>query len=67
MLTNGIGVSVAEDAATITYDNDDCRAMAGTTRSLLANMVKGVQRVGKSGCCSTALVIVQRPQVSQST
>ena len=42
MLTNGIGVSVAEDVATITYDNDDCRAMAGTTRSLLANMVKGV-------------------------
>ena len=42
MLTSGIGVSVAEDVATITYDNDDCSAMAGTTRSLLANMVKGV-------------------------
>ena len=42
MLTSGIGVSVAEDVATITYESDDCRAMAGTTRSLLANMVKGV-------------------------
>ena len=37
MLTSGIGVSVAEDVATITYDNDECRAMAGTTRSLLAD------------------------------
>jgi large subunit ribosomal protein L6 len=41
-LTDGIGVSVADDAATITYEGDAVRAMAGTTRSLLANMVKGV-------------------------
>jgi len=41
-LTDGIGVSVADDAATITYDGDAVRARAGTTRSLLANMVKGV-------------------------
>ena len=41
-LTDGVGVNVEEDVATITYDGDDCRAMAGTTRSLLANMVKGV-------------------------
>ena len=41
-LTDGIGVSVADDAATITCEGDAVRAMAGTTRSLLANMVKGV-------------------------
>lgn len=41
-LTDGVGVNVEQDVATITYDGDDCRAMAGTTRSLLANMVKGV-------------------------
>ena len=41
-LTDGIGVSVEEDVATITFDGDAKRAMAGTTRSLLANMVKGV-------------------------
>ena len=41
-LTDGVGVNVDQDVATITYDGDDCRAMAGTTRSLLANMVKGV-------------------------
>ena len=41
-LTDGVGVNVEEDVATITYDGDSKRAMAGTTRSLLANMVKGV-------------------------
>ena len=41
-LTEGIGVNVAEDVATITYDGDERRAMAGTTRALVANMVKGV-------------------------
>jgi large subunit ribosomal protein L6 len=41
-LTDGIGVNVEEDVATITFDGDAKRAMAGTTRSLLANMVKGV-------------------------
>ena len=41
-LTDGVGVNVEEDVATITYDGDNNRAMAGTTRSLLANMVKGV-------------------------
>ena len=41
-LTDGVGVNVEEDLATITYEGDNNRAMAGTTRSLLANMVKGV-------------------------
>ena len=41
-LTHGVGVNVEEDVATITYEGDSHRAMAGTTRSLLANMVKGV-------------------------
>ena len=41
-LTDGIGVNVEEESATITHDGDINRAMAGTTRSLLANMVKGV-------------------------
>jgi large subunit ribosomal protein L6 len=41
-LTEGVGVNVVEDVATITFEGDAQRAMAGTTRSLLANMVKGV-------------------------
>ena len=41
-LTDGVGVNVEDDVANITYDGDSSRAMAGTTRSLLANMVKGV-------------------------
>jgi large subunit ribosomal protein L6 len=41
-LTDGVGVNVEGDFVTITYDGDSSRAMAGTTRSLLANMVKGV-------------------------
>ena len=41
-LTDGVGVNVEEDVATITYEGDSHRAMAGTTRSLLANMVIGV-------------------------
>ncbi len=41
-LTDGVGVNVEEDVATIIYEGDSRRAMAGTTRSLLANMVKGV-------------------------
>ncbi len=41
-LTDGVGVNVEEDVATITYEGDNNRAMAGTTRSLLANMVRGV-------------------------
>ena len=41
-LTDGVGVNVEEEVATITYEGDSHRAMAGTIRSLLANMVKGV-------------------------
>ena len=41
-LTEGVGVNVEEDVATITFEGDGQRAMAGTTRSLLANRVKGV-------------------------
>ena len=41
-LTDGVGVNVEEDVATITYEGDSHRAMAATTRSLLLNMVKGV-------------------------
>ena len=41
-LTDGVGVNVEDKVVTITYDGDSSRAMAGTTRSLLANMVKGV-------------------------
>ena len=41
-LTDGVGVNLEDDVATITYEGDNNRAMAGTTRSLLANMVKGV-------------------------
>ena len=31
-LTDGVGVNVEEDVATITYEGDSYRAMAGTTR-----------------------------------
>ena len=41
-LVEGVDVNVDEGMATITFDGDAQRAMAGTTRSLLANMVKGV-------------------------
>ena len=41
-LTDGIGIDVKEDVAQITYDFDTNRAMAGTTRALLNNLVVGV-------------------------
>lgn len=43
-LPEGIGLDVADNAATIQYDFDTNRAMAGTTRSLLNNMVVGVSQ-----------------------
>jgi large subunit ribosomal protein L6 len=39
---DGIGVDVSDDTAQITYDYDTNRAMAGTTRALLNNLVVGV-------------------------
>ena len=41
-LTDGIGVEVNGDVAQIIYDFDTNRAMAGTTRALLNNLVVGV-------------------------
>mgnify|MGYP006261533643 FL=1 len=41
-LTDGIGIDVDEGVAQITYDFDTNRAMAGTTRALLNNLVVGV-------------------------
>ena len=41
-LTDGIGIDVNEGFAQITYDFDTNRAMAGTTRALLNNLVVGV-------------------------
>jgi large subunit ribosomal protein L6 len=41
-LPEGIGLEVADGSATVQYDFDTNRAMAGTTRSLLNNMVVGV-------------------------
>ena len=41
-LTDGIGIDVNEGVAQITYDCDTNRAMAGTTRALLNNLVVGV-------------------------
>ena len=41
-LTDGIGIDVNEGVAQITYDFDTNRAMAGTTRALLSNLVVGV-------------------------
>ena len=41
-LTDGIGIDVNKGVAQITYDFDTNRAMAGTTRALLNNLVVGV-------------------------
>ena len=41
-LTDGIGIDVNEGVAQIIYDFDTNRAMAGTTRALLNNLVVGV-------------------------
>ena len=41
-LTDGIGIDVNEGVAQITYDFGTNRAMAGTTRALLNNLVVGV-------------------------
>ena len=41
-LTDGIDIDVNEGVAQITYDFDTNRAMAGTTRALLNNLVVGV-------------------------
>ncbi len=41
-LTDGIGIDVNEGVAQVTYDFDTNRAMAGTTRALLNNLVVGV-------------------------
>jgi large subunit ribosomal protein L6 len=41
-LTDGIGIDVNEGVAQVTFDFDTNRAMAGTTRALLNNLVVGV-------------------------
>ena len=41
-LTDGISIDVNDGVAQITYDFDTNRAMAGTTRALLNNLVVGV-------------------------
>ncbi len=41
-LVEGIQVSQDDNVLTFTYDSDKLKAMAGTTRSLVNNMVKGV-------------------------
>jgi len=41
-LTDGIGINVDGEVAQVTYDFDTNRAMAGTTRALLNNLVVGV-------------------------
>jgi large subunit ribosomal protein L6 len=41
-LTQGIQVTQDDNVLSFTYDNDKLSAMAGTTRALLNNMVKGV-------------------------
>ena len=41
-LSEGIQVSQDDNALTFAYDSDKLKAMAGTTRALVNNMVKGV-------------------------
>ena len=46
-LVEGIQVSQDNNVLTIAYDSDKFRAMAGTTRALLNNMVIGVSQGGE--------------------
>lgn len=41
VLADGVQVSQDDNVLTVSYE-EQCRAMAGTTRALVANMVKGV-------------------------
>jgi len=41
-LVEGVKISQEENVLTFAYDSDQHKAMAGTTRSLVSNMVKGV-------------------------
>jgi large subunit ribosomal protein L6 len=41
-LVNGVNLAVEDGQAQVTFEQDQDRAMAGTTRSLLSNMVVGV-------------------------
>ncbi len=41
-LVDGIDVSQDDNALTVKYESDQYKAMAGTTRALINNMVKGV-------------------------
>lgn len=41
-LQDGISVSQEDGVVTFAYDSDKVKAMAGTTRALFSNMVKGV-------------------------
>jgi len=41
-LKDGIEVKQEDNVLSISYDNDGMKAMAGTTRALINNMVKGV-------------------------
>ncbi len=41
-LLDGVSVNQEDNALQVAFDGDKSKAMAGTTRALLANMVKGV-------------------------
>ena len=41
-LVEGVQINQDDNVLTFGYDNDKCKAMAGTTRALVSNMVKGV-------------------------
>ena len=43
-VSEGIQVSQDDNVLTFTYDSDKLKAMAGTTRALVNNMVKGVTK-----------------------
>lgn len=43
-LGDGIQVSQDDNVLTIAYDGEEAKAMAGTTRALVSNMVKGVSQ-----------------------
>ncbi|MEM8659952.1 MAG: 50S ribosomal protein L6 [Pseudomonadota bacterium] len=44
-VSEGVTVSQDEQALNIAYESDQFKAMAGTTRALVSNMVKGVSEV----------------------
>ena len=65
-LGDGVQVSQDDNVLTIAYDSDAHRAMAGTTRALVNNMVIGVSAGWEKKLVLMALVIAPRQVEARS-